>query len=139
MTTFIFSPSFFVKRAHRTVKKKLNSKKKFCINVSFTEKRRGRKTYSDLLPKQIDVDCDKEMEPSSPLIYNRRDVPIFHREKRNGYCYLDTEYICNTFYLFITHGNFENIFLAFLRITSLTSIYISDCLSFPTEHIFSEN
>lgn len=63
--------------------KKLKEQKKFCVYVAITEKRRGRKTYSDLFLKQTDGDCDKEMEPSSPLIYNRRHVPIIHREKRD--------------------------------------------------------
>lgn len=105
--------------------KKLKEQKKFCVYVAITEKRRGRKTYSDLFLKQTDGDCDKEMEPSSPLIYNRRRANFSQRKK--GYCYLDTEHICNPFHDFITHGNFKNIFLAFffLRITSLIRIYIS--------------
>jgi len=79
--------------------KKSNKDKYYSVLMCLREKSSNRKTYSGLFVKQIDVECAKrETEPSSPLIYNRRDVTI-SQEKKKECCYLDTEHIHNPFYL----------------------------------------
>lgn len=68
MTTLKFAPAFFVKGAHRAVKKINEDKKWFCANVS--EKKAVTEKYTvAFFLKHIYMGCDKsEMEPSSPLI-----------------------------------------------------------------------